>query len=94
MLLFGPTQGFCVFRPAGLIEHPLARSLSSGFSGEGTALKLRKHLVGFGQLDLGEKRPLAPGFCSVFSLSLKGVLVPHPDQSSCLLNILKGDDGV
>lgn len=68
------------------------------FQGEGTAVKLRKHLVCLRQLDLGEKMPipfpLAQGFWTVLFQEAGGMLLPHPDQSSCLLNISEGDDGV
>lgn len=92
----GPAPDFYVLWPASLVKYHLAGSLSSGFWGEGTALKLRKHLVCFGQLDLGEKcQPLCRWLRDFgqYFLRLKGMFLPHPDQRSCLLNISKGDDG-
>lgn len=66
----GPAPDFYVLWPASFVKYHLAGSLSSGFWGEGTALRLRKLLVCFRQLDLGEKMPipllLAQGFWVAF----------------------------
>lgn len=66
----GPAPDFYVLWPASLVKYHLAGSLVSGFWGERTAVKLRKHLVCLRQLDLGEKMPvpfpLAQGFWTIF----------------------------
>lgn len=68
------------------------------FLSEGVVLRLRKHLVCLRQLDLGKKMPapfsFAWGIGTVLFPRLKSRLLPYPNQSSCLLNISEGDDGV
>lgn len=77
-----------------VLSRPTLQEAWGGFWGERTALKLRKHLVCFGQLDLGEKMPpslpVAQGvWTRFFSWGWKLCFSPNPDQSSYLLKISK-----